>query len=142
MGGTFSANDVEDKRSRVDLVKRVASLLATGTPLEFHGSFIYSALLLAISTNSTPLLPLLLAAGAPLTATTSGLGPLQLAWITPGVTPWVSVVVARVSDNLLTHLDILLPLLRHTRVNIKAQIELVWLSLLRTKVFMRKHLAA
>lgn len=80
-------------------MKTVTSLLATGTPLEFCEPFNNSALLLAISTNSTPLLPLLLAAGAPLTATTSGLGPLQLAWITPGVTPWVSVVVARVSHT-------------------------------------------
>lgn len=95
MGGKIFANDIEDKAARVELVKTVTSLLATGTPLEFCGSFIGSALLLAISTNSTPLLPLLLAAGAPLTATTSGLGPLQLAWVTPGVTPWVSVVVAR-----------------------------------------------
>lgn len=101
MGGKIFANDIEDKAARVELVKTVTSLLSTGTPLEFCGSFIGSALLLAISTNSTPLLPLLLAAGAPLTATTSGLGPLQLAWVTPGVTPWVSVVVARVSDTYL-----------------------------------------
>ncbi|XP_047499128.1 uncharacterized protein LOC125045741 [Penaeus chinensis] len=94
-GGKIFANDIEDKAAKVELVKTVTSLLATGTPLEFSGPFTNSALLLAISTNRTPLLPLLLAAGAPLTATTSGLGPLQLALITPGVTPWVGVVVAR-----------------------------------------------
>ncbi|XP_063615822.1 uncharacterized protein LOC134789018 [Penaeus indicus] len=93
-GKTFG-NDIEDKAARVEMVKTVTSLLSTGTPLEFCGPFNNSALLLAISTNSTLLLPLLLAAGAPLTATTSGLGPLQQALITPGVTPWVGVVVAR-----------------------------------------------
>lgn len=78
-------------------VRKASSLLTSGAPLEPPGSHTCYPLHLAITANCTPLLPLLLAAGAPLTATRDGLGPVQLAWLTPDITTWVAVLVTRVS---------------------------------------------
>nr|XP_027223557.1 ankyrin-1-like [Penaeus vannamei] len=76
-------------------VRKASSLLTSGAPLEPPGSHTCYPLHLAITANCTPLLPLLLAAGAPLTATRDGLGPVQLAWLTPDITTWVAVLVTR-----------------------------------------------
>ncbi|XP_063613220.1 ankyrin-3-like [Penaeus indicus] len=76
-------------------VRKASSLLVSGAPLEPPGSHTCYPLHLAITANCTPLLPLLLAAGAPLTATRDGLGPVQLAWLTPDITTWVAVLVTR-----------------------------------------------
>ena len=82
----------------MDVVKECTSLLMSGAPLEPPGSFTTHALHLAITTNCTPLLPLLLAGGASLTATSSSLGPVKLAWFSTEITPWVGVLVTKVSD--------------------------------------------
>ncbi|XP_042858456.1 uncharacterized protein LOC122244579 [Penaeus japonicus] len=77
-------------------VRKASLLVSSGAPLEPPGSHTCYPLHLAITTNCTPLLPLLLAAGAPLTATREGLGPVQLAWLTPDITTWVGTLVTKV----------------------------------------------
>ncbi|XP_042881990.1 uncharacterized protein LOC122259333 isoform X2 [Penaeus japonicus] len=87
--------DNEEQEARLAAVKEASSLLASGAPLEPPGGHSCYPLHLAIGTNCTPLLPLLLAAGAPLTSSADGFGPVQVAWMTPDATPWVGVVVTR-----------------------------------------------
>ncbi|XP_047481573.1 poly [ADP-ribose] polymerase tankyrase-1-like [Penaeus chinensis] len=60
--------DNEEQAARLAAVKEASSLLASGAPLEPPEGHSYYALHLAIATNCTPLLPLLLAAGAPMTS--------------------------------------------------------------------------
>ncbi|XP_042858197.1 serine/threonine-protein phosphatase 6 regulatory ankyrin repeat subunit A-like, partial [Penaeus japonicus] len=95
---TANANlqgDNEEQEARLAAVKEASSLLASGAPLEPPGCHSCYPLHLAIGTNCTPLLPLLLASGAPLTSSADGFGPVQVAWMTPDATPWVGVVVTR-----------------------------------------------
>ncbi|XP_042891227.1 uncharacterized protein LOC122265847 [Penaeus japonicus] len=84
------------QRPPLSAVRKASQLVSSGAPLEPPGSHNCYPLHLAISTNCTPLLPLLLAAGAPLTATREGLGPVQLAWLTPDITTWVGTLVTKV----------------------------------------------
>ncbi|XP_063612337.1 uncharacterized protein LOC134785836 [Penaeus indicus] len=91
---TFDQDDKEQE-ARLAVVKKASSLLASGAPLEPPGGQSCYPLHLAITTNCTPLLSLLLAAGAPLTSSSNGLGPVETAWITPDATTWVGVVVTR-----------------------------------------------
>ncbi|XP_042884081.1 uncharacterized protein LOC122260749 [Penaeus japonicus] len=88
--------DDEEQATRLAAVKEASSLLASGAPLEPPGGHSYYPLHHAITANCTPLLPLLLAAGAPLTSSVDAFGPIQMAWMTPDATPWVGVVVTRV----------------------------------------------
>lgn len=89
--------DNEEQAALLAAVKEASSLLASGAPLEPPEGHSCYALHLAIATNCTPLLTLLLAVGAPMTSSADGFGPVQLAWNTPDVTTWVGVVVTRVS---------------------------------------------
>lgn len=95
---TFDQDDKEQE-ARLAAVKKACALLASGAPLEPPGCHSCYPLHHAITTNCTPLLSLLLAAGAPLTSSSNGLGPVETAWITPDVTTWVGVVVTRVSNR-------------------------------------------
>ncbi|XP_037775315.1 serine/threonine-protein phosphatase 6 regulatory ankyrin repeat subunit C-like [Penaeus monodon] len=87
--------DNEEQAALLAAVKEASSLLASGAPLEPPEGHSCHALHLAIATNCTPLLTLLLAVGAPMTSSADGFGPVQLAWNTPDVTTWVGVVVTR-----------------------------------------------
>ncbi|XP_027209268.2 uncharacterized protein [Penaeus vannamei] len=87
--------DNEEQAARLTAVKEASSLLASGAPLEPPGGHSCYPLHHAITTNCTSLLPLLLAAGAPLTSSADRFGPVQMAWMTPDATPWVGVVVTR-----------------------------------------------
>ncbi|XP_063606003.1 serine/threonine-protein phosphatase 6 regulatory ankyrin repeat subunit A-like [Penaeus indicus] len=89
--------DNEEQEARLAAVKEASSLLASGAPLEPPGGHSCYPLHHAITANCTSLLPLLLAAGAPLTSSADSFGPVQMAWMTPDATPWVGVVVTRVS---------------------------------------------
>lgn len=91
--------DNEEQATRLAAVKEVSSLLASGAPLEPPGGHSCYPLHHAITANCTSLLPLLLAAGAPLTSSADSFGPVQMAWMTPDATPWVGVVVTRVSSG-------------------------------------------
>ncbi|XP_047481034.1 uncharacterized protein LOC125033502 isoform X3 [Penaeus chinensis] len=91
---TFDQDDKEQE-ARLAAVKKASSLLASGAPLEPPGGHSCYPLHHAITTNCTPLLSLLLAAGAPLTSSSNGLGLAETAWITPDITTWVGVVVTR-----------------------------------------------
>lgn len=96
---TFDQDDKEQEARLAAVKKASALLLASGAPLEPPGCHSCYPLHHAITTNCTPLLSLLLAAGAPLTSSSNGLGPVETAWITPDVTTWVGVVVTRVSNR-------------------------------------------
>ncbi|XP_047481100.1 ankyrin-1-like [Penaeus chinensis] len=87
--------DNEEQAARLAAVKEASSLLASGAPLEPPGGHSCYPLHHAITANCTSLLPLLLAAGAPLTSSADSFGPVQMAWMTPDATPWVGVVVTR-----------------------------------------------
>ncbi|XP_037775312.1 LOW QUALITY PROTEIN: uncharacterized protein LOC119572333 [Penaeus monodon] len=122
---TFDQDDKEQE-ARLAAVKKASLLLASGAPLEPPGGHSCYPLHHAITTNCTPLLSLLLAAGAPLTSYSNGLCPVETAWITPDVTTWVGVVVTRAvvhklrfekslldpDSRLLPHIDTLMELLQ------------------------------
>ncbi|XP_069192308.1 serine/threonine-protein phosphatase 6 regulatory ankyrin repeat subunit C isoform X1 [Procambarus clarkii] len=87
--------DTEEYSRRVSSVKEVTRLLVSGAPLEPTAGHTVFVLHLAITTNCTDLLPLLLSAGAPLTSTTGGMNILQLAWLSPDVTTQIAAIVTR-----------------------------------------------
>ncbi|XP_042216787.1 uncharacterized protein LOC121862540 isoform X2 [Homarus americanus] len=89
------AGELVEQGRRVTLVKEVGELLQSGAPLEPVGGHTVHALHLAITTNCTDLLPLLLSVRVPLTATTGGMNVIQLAWISPDVTTQIGVIVTR-----------------------------------------------
>ncbi|XP_042218930.1 serine/threonine-protein phosphatase 6 regulatory ankyrin repeat subunit A-like isoform X2 [Homarus americanus] len=82
--------------SRSDNVRKASDLLRGGARPETVGDYSTQPLALAITCNRSRIVSLLLAAGAPLTSTTQGLGLLKLAWRSPDVTPIVQVTVTRV----------------------------------------------
>ncbi|KAK8718967.1 hypothetical protein OTU49_014333, partial [Cherax quadricarinatus] len=85
----------EEYERRILSLKKVTQLLMSGAPLEPPGGHSVFVLHLAITTNCTDLLPLLLSAGAPLTTTTGGMNLLQLAWRSPDVTTQIVAIVTR-----------------------------------------------
>lgn len=91
-----STNDNMDMQHRHSVVKNVSRLIDNGSPLQPVGGHTAVALHLAITSNCTDLLPLLLSSGAPLTTTTSGMSVLQLAWLCPDVTTHIAVMVTRI----------------------------------------------
>ncbi|XP_064121885.1 uncharacterized protein LOC135226356 [Macrobrachium nipponense] len=94
-------SDILVQEWKLQVTKIVSRLLAWGVPHERLGSCDRLILPVAITTNNRILLPVLLAAGFPLTTTDSGLGIVQLAWLTPDVTIWVGMVVTRAVINIL-----------------------------------------
>ncbi|XP_066948892.1 uncharacterized protein [Macrobrachium rosenbergii] len=93
--------DILAQEWKLQVTKIVSRLLAWGVPHERLGSCDRLILPVAITTNNRILLPMLLAAGFPLTTTDSGLGIVQLAWLTPDITIWVGMVVTRAVINTL-----------------------------------------
>nr|XP_027209272.1 serine/threonine-protein phosphatase 6 regulatory ankyrin repeat subunit A-like [Penaeus vannamei] len=87
--------DDKEQADRLGAVKEASSLLASGAPLEPTEGHSCYPLHLAIANNCTSLLPLLLAAGAPMTSSADSVSPMQLAWRTQDITTWVGVVVTR-----------------------------------------------
>ncbi|XP_064121872.1 uncharacterized protein LOC135226354 isoform X1 [Macrobrachium nipponense] len=100
---TGSENNLDRlvQQNKVQITMTVSRLLAWGVPHERLGSCDRPILPLAVKTNNRTLLPMLLAAGFPLTTTDSGLGLVQLAWLTPDITIWVGMVVTRAVVNTL-----------------------------------------
>ncbi|KAK7074366.1 hypothetical protein SK128_009451 [Halocaridina rubra] len=90
-----SSTDKNIQELKLEAIKIVSKILSSGVSLDPIGSNERRLLPLAITTNNRTLLPMLLAAGAPLTTTVSGMGLLQLAWFTPDITIWVGMVVTR-----------------------------------------------
>lgn len=89
-----------------EAVKHCISLLLSGAPLEPLCCHSVSAVNLAVTTNCTPLLPLLLATGTSLTSSVGSVPLVQLAWSSEGITPWVKVVVTEtVVNQLKTEID-------------------------------------
>ncbi|KAK7078620.1 hypothetical protein SK128_002015 [Halocaridina rubra] len=80
---------------RLKAVKVVSKILTLGIPFDPPGSNEKHLLSLAITTSNRTLLPILLAAGLPLTTSHSGLRLLQLAWLNPVYSTWIGMVVTR-----------------------------------------------
>ncbi|XP_064121650.1 serine/threonine-protein phosphatase 6 regulatory ankyrin repeat subunit A-like [Macrobrachium nipponense] len=99
--GSENNLDRQVQQNKVQITMTVSRLLAWGVPHERLGSCDRPILPLAVKTNNRTLLPMLLAAGFPLTTTDSGLGLVQLAWLTPDITIWVGMVVTRAVVNTL-----------------------------------------
>lgn len=89
------------QQKKLQVTKIVSRLLTWGVPHERLGSCDRPILPLAIKTNNRTLLPMFLAAGFPLTTSDSGLGLVQLAWLTPDITTWVGMIVTRAVINTL-----------------------------------------
>lgn len=92
-----TGGDQREVERRLEVVQDVSRLVTTGAPLQPVGGHTVYPLHLAISSNCTDLVPLLLSVGAPLTSTTGRLGILQQAWLSPDVTTNIAVIVTRVS---------------------------------------------
>ncbi|XP_047469290.1 serine/threonine-protein phosphatase 6 regulatory ankyrin repeat subunit C-like isoform X2 [Penaeus chinensis] len=95
---TRSWQDTHEERI-LEAVKQCTSLLLSGAPLEPLCCHSVSAINLAISTNCTPLIPLLLATGNSLTSAANSVSLLQLAWSSEDITPWVGVVITETIVN-------------------------------------------
>lgn len=91
--------EIKVQKIKLEAVQIVNKLLTESFPYGPLGSTERHPLLLAITTNNRTLLPILLAAGLPLTTMDSGLGVVQLAWLTPDLTTWVGMIVTRAVMN-------------------------------------------
>ncbi|XP_064121870.1 uncharacterized protein LOC135226353 isoform X2 [Macrobrachium nipponense] len=94
--GIDAADSRMVQKWKLQVTKSVGRLLSWGVPHERLGSCQRLILPLAITTNNRTLLPMLLAAGFPLTTADSGLGLVQLVWLTPDIGIWVRMIVTRV----------------------------------------------
>ncbi|XP_064121925.1 uncharacterized protein LOC135226379 isoform X2 [Macrobrachium nipponense] len=93
---------------KLEIIKNFSKLVSSSVLYDPVGSCGRHILPLAITTNNGMLLPLLLASGFPLTTSDSGLGIVQVAWLTPDITTWVVMVVTRaVINQLQSDLDAL-----------------------------------
>ncbi|XP_064121676.1 uncharacterized protein LOC135226165 [Macrobrachium nipponense] len=93
---------------KLEIIKNFSKLVSSSVLYDPVGSCGRHILPLAITTNNRTLLPLLLASGCPLTTSDSGLGIVQVAWLTPDITTWVAMVVTRaVINQLQSDLDTL-----------------------------------
>ncbi|XP_063587411.1 serine/threonine-protein phosphatase 6 regulatory ankyrin repeat subunit C-like isoform X2 [Penaeus indicus] len=102
---TRSWQDTHEERI-LGAVKQCTSLLVSGAPLEPLCCHSVSAINLAITTNCTPLIPLLLATGNSLTSTVNNISLIKLAWSSADITPWVGVVITETIVNQLnTEID-------------------------------------
>lgn len=92
---TLNWQDTHEERI-LEAVKQCTSVLLSGAPLEPLCCHSVSAINLAIVTNCTPLIPLLLATGTSLTSTVKSVSLVQLVWSSEDITPWVRVVITEV----------------------------------------------
>ncbi|XP_064121866.1 uncharacterized protein LOC135226353 isoform X1 [Macrobrachium nipponense] len=101
--GIDAADSRMVQKWKLQVTKSVGRLLSWGVPHERLGSCQRLILPLAITTNNRTLLPMLLAAGFPLTTADSGLGLVQLVWLTPDIGIWVRMIVTRAVINTLRY---------------------------------------
>ncbi|XP_068240444.1 uncharacterized protein [Palaemon carinicauda] len=84
---------------KLEIAKIFSKLMSSALLYDPVGSCGSHILPLAITTNNRILLPMILSSGCPLTTSDSGLGIVQLAWLTPDITSWVAMVVTRAVIN-------------------------------------------